>query len=281
MDSRIIYVYPNYNKYKDQFKYDRIWRTDGKYEPFVYIIQEVETENMYIGSRTKYSGKPCLESDLGSIYFTSSTRFDWKSNPSSFEICKIISCASNHDALILEGKLIEQNGAIWDDDFYNKAQYNLGFNNSNKKVSDKQKKKLSLAGKGIKKAPHSKETRDKISKSRKGLKRSKEECDFLSRRNKELYKNKENHPFYGKSHSKESKMKMSESNKGRQQPLRKCPYCGKEGRTGAMTRFHFENCKRNPNRLIEYIECPKCNKKLDKRNLPNTKRHHFDNCIFI
>jgi len=59
-----------------------------------------------------------------------------------------------------------------------------------------------------------------------------------------------------------------------------CPHCGKEGPAGAMTRHHMDNCpvftgkprpklvKRNPRPML----CPHCG-----RTVKNS-RYHFDNC---
>lgn len=91
------------------FKSNRMWRIDGIYEPFVYVVKEIETGMHYIGS---HSRKGCLERHLGLKYFGSSKLFDWKSNPDSFLIESIIPCASNHDAIILEYEMIEYHGAV-------------------------------------------------------------------------------------------------------------------------------------------------------------------------
>lgn len=52
----------------------------------------------------------------------------------------------------------------------------------------------------------------------------------------EAYRSK----LIGRSRSEESvaKIKLGMAS----QPLRICPHCGKEGKGGNMTRFHFENC---------------------------------------
>ncbi len=54
----------------------------------------------------------------------------------------------------------------------------------------------------------------------------------------------------GKNPSEETRKKMSETRKGRPSlkkgiPRKKiiCPYCGKEGGSGVMNRWHFDNCK--------------------------------------
>lgn len=307
MPNQRIFVSPKHSEFN--FSTKRNWRTDGQYEPFVYLIQEVDTEKMYIGSKT---AKGCLESDLGTRYFTSSKEIDWASNPNDFEICKVIPCASNHDAIILEYQLIKENFAVYDDNFFNRNNNSVEWNTSGMKreFSEEYRMKLSLAKKGNKKTQDhknkisaankefrkrnpdfqrgeqnpnygkqlSQETKDKIGAKNKGQTRNDEFCEFLSSRNKEFYKDKNNHPMYNKHHTEESKEKIRESSKGRVQPLRKCPHCNKEGRTGAMSRFHFDNCKHNPDREVDYISCPKCNQQSDKRNISNFKPYHFDNC---
>jgi hypothetical protein len=87
----------------------------------------------------------------------------------------------------------------------------------------------------------------------------------------------DNNPFYGKTHSEESKKKMRKPKSNSQnmkkteetkkkiaeaitgkpkseeakenmrkakakEPKRTCPHCGKEGKGGNMTRYHFDNC---------------------------------------
>ena len=224
MNSKSIYISPNYTDYI--FKTERIWRTDDEYEPFVYIIQEVETEMLYIGSRIRYSRPSCLESDLGTIYFTSSKEFDWESDSSSFEICRIIPCASNHDALILEGKLIEQNGAVYDENYYNIHHPMVGFNTSGYTFSEETKRKMSDLKKG---KPLSKEHSQKIIDSNRGKTHSEETKKKISESCK------------GKIRSEETKRKMSESSKNR--PKKKCPNCKKNVFPNVFALYHGDKCK--------------------------------------
>jgi hypothetical protein len=98
-------------------------------------------------------------------------------------------------------------------------------------------------------------TKEKISKSKKGIKIHSEE-----NKRKLGERSKGNTDRLGKKHTQNSKNKMSESNKKRyilnpqikisqrekmknkQQKKVKCPYCDKEG-GNTMGRWHFENCK--------------------------------------
>jgi len=47
----------------------------------------------------------------------------------------------------------------------------------------------------------------------------------------------------GKPKSVETKARMSEARKGKKKPTVICPHCNKEGASGNMTRYHFNNCK--------------------------------------
>lgn len=61
-------------------------------------------------------------------------------------------------------------------------------------------------------------------------------------------------------------------------PKLKCNWCGKESRNlGVMNKFHFENCKSNPNYIDKRpdIICPHCGK-VGKSNM--MYKFHFDNC---
>lgn len=214
MDSDSIYMSPNYSAY--EFKSKRIWRIDGYYEPFVYIIQEISSKIKYIGSKTQYSVEPCLESCLGTQYFTSSNYVKWKENPDSFQILKIYPCASNHDALILETELIQYFDAVNSDLFYNR-----NCNGANWSLSGRLGKNHPAYG-----CTRSKETREKMSLSKMGENNpwwNKKQSEEHRKKNSEANKGEnnamyglrgENHPAYGYQHSEESIKKRIESRKG-------------------------------------------------------------------
>lgn len=102
---------------------------------------------------------------------------------------------------------------------------------------------------------------------------------------KEWHKNNDN-PFLGKTHSEESKKKISEAKKGKVFENVICPHCDKEGAGPNMKRYHFDNCKENPDKtnkkeykksIYKKVVCPHCNKEGSTANM---KRYHFDNCKF-
>lgn len=47
----------------------------------------------------------------------------------------------------------------------------------------------------------------------------------------------------GTKRSEETKNKIGNANRNRPQPIHICPCCGKEGKSNAMIRWHFDNCK--------------------------------------
>jgi len=51
----------------------------------------------------------------------------------------------------------------------------------------------------------------------------------------------------GVTKTKEHKHKLSQVQKGIPKPKIECPHCKKQGGTGVMTRWHFDNCKHKPN----------------------------------
>ena len=58
-----------------------------------------------------------------------------------------------------------------------------------------------------------------------------------------------------------------------------CSFCKKQGNKAVMYRFHFNNCKLNPDRIVKeniLIICPHCNKQSYSKS--NMTRFHFDNC---
>jgi len=276
MDSRVIYVCSNYEDY--EFKSKRIWRTDGKYEPFVYIVQEVETEMMYIGSKTQYKRSSCLESWLGSTYFTSSKYVNW--NVDEFKVIEIIPCASNHDALILEGLLISEHDAVNSDNYYNKHHPDVGWNTSGYTHTEEAKKKMSESKKGGKGNPklsflgntHTKETKHKISSGNKGKKRTPEQRMNISNAHKGQI------PWMtGRNHNEDSKKKMSEARLNATKM--KCIHCNKDVDTANHKRWHGDNCKKNPHKKTKYYHCNVCGFKSENKGM--ISRWHNKNCSNI
>lgn len=139
-------------------------------------------------------------------------------------------------------------------------------------VSEQTKIKISESLKGIKKAPfsvatkqkmsesarkrkHSKATKEKIAKASLGRKHSEETKKIISKKKKgipisEDHKRNISLSQKGKKKSprtKEHSDNLSKALKGRKFEIVRCPHCGKEGNKPLMKRWHFDNCKLIPN----------------------------------
>lgn len=151
---------------------------------------------------------------------------------------------------------------------YCKQQMSLncsGVNNPNfgkKLFSADQKLKFSLAKQGSKnpmfgKTPHNKgkscsplssKTKQKISNALKGKSRSTETKQKISvsmtgKPKSESHKKKLSLVNTGKTLSNDTRQKMSLTRKGKTCAIYTCPHCNKSGKSVAMMRWHFDNCK--------------------------------------
>lgn len=121
--------------------------------------------------------------------------------------------------------------------------------------------------------PVSQNTKDKMSLHRKG----KNYIEiFGEEKAKELTKKNsgKNHYLFGKTPPIEAieKTKLANSKK----PKLECPHCKNIVDLRNAKRWHFDNCKQNPNYKQETIKCPHCD--IKSINIGNMKRYHFDNC---
>lgn len=115
------------------------------------------------------------------------------------------------------------------------SRINMSNGQKGKKYSDEACKNMSLAAKG---KPKSKEHIEKVSAANRGKKRTAEQrakCATFGMLNK--------------CHSDETKEKMRLARLGFKHQLQTCPHCGTIGAGGNMTRYHFSNCKLNPNNI--------------------------------
>lgn len=140
--SVVIYECKEYDQY--EFNSIRYMRTEGEYEPNVYVVEECETGIRYIGSRTAYKHTKAKDDDIGRNYFTSSSvvKEKWKRDINSFSLVYVIPCMSNHDAHLLELILIKENDAVRSQDYYNIGHPYIGFNTSGRSHSEKERDKI-------------------------------------------------------------------------------------------------------------------------------------------
>jgi len=189
--------------------------------PFTYLIHFKATDQYYYGSRYR---KGCNPSDLWSVYYTSSKVIkqlilEHGKDAFTVSVRKIFNTAE--EARKWESRFLNKVKAAQSDKWLNRHNgdekfYGRGHHgNLGKKLSQSHRENISKGQLGIKRGPFSEEHLRKISEYRQG-----------------------------KKHSPEVKQKMSDSRKGISKTLNlvTCPHCGKSGKGGNMTRYHFNRC---------------------------------------
>jgi group I intron endonuclease len=105
--------------------------------------------------------------------------------------------------------------------------------------------------------------------------------EYRTNEEKKLFKQKMRLVNLGRKTSEETKEIMRKTRRGKPQKRREnieCPYCHKIGDKLNLSKWHFNFCKENPNKIlkeIKKIECPYCHKILNKCN---AYQWHFDFC---
>lgn len=181
----------------------------GEYEPHVYVVRVKSTLKKYIGMRV---ARGCRIGDLGSIYFTSSreVKAAWARAPKDVEVVRLILCASNHDAILLEGKLILGCNAVKDSSYLNKGYAGVHWNYSGMtpSIESREKKSASLKGRVI-----SEEARKRISEATSGEKNHRYGKTHSDERRALMsaVMTGELHPMYGETHSESTRAAIRES----------------------------------------------------------------------
>jgi hypothetical protein len=212
---------------------------------FVYKWIHLPTGKWYIGSRT---AKGCHPAD-GYISSSQLIKPLIKQNPTEWKR-EVIKTGSPEEMIKLETTLLESLDAKHNPMSFNQHNGDGKFTRTGVKVSEDTRKKQSESIKKVhpnrgKPSPNrgkiaSEETRKKQSELKLGKKRK----PFTEQTRDKIRQAKlgSNNPSYGKSPSKETREKLRQANRGKKETFT-CPHCGKVGRGGSMTRWHFDNCK--------------------------------------
>jgi hypothetical protein len=150
-------------------------------------------------------------------------------------VIQIFNCESEELAHLFEEEAIDKYGRI---DLGKGSLFNHtngGEGTSGRIASVETRQKMSIARKGKSPSP---ETRQKLSDANKGEKHL-----MFGKSLSAAYRQKISETMKGKSRSPETRQKISDAQKGIPRPCVTCPHCGKEGKTGSMHRWHFDNCK--------------------------------------
>ena len=210
--------------------------TDQKNYPYVYRLDNLITNEFYIGYRK--ANLVSAERDLGTKYFTSAPAIKERFN--EFQTTILAEFFDPNDAYDHEQYLIYcdlGNPLMLNEScHYGKAR----FNNIGKSHSEETKAKMSAAKKGkpspTKGKSHSEETKAKMSAANKGKSPSDETKAKISAAKKGKPSHKKGKP---QSEEHKAKKKQTEDNK----PILTCPHCNSSDKGGNWTRWHFDKCK--------------------------------------
>jgi hypothetical protein len=202
--------------------------SDTIYLPYTYLIGWSKLNKYYYGVRYSHKANP---KDLWVIYFTSSKFVkQFVSVYGDPDIIQIRKTFISRDAAIAwEARAINKLKADLREDFLNRNNPLNGFMPNNSKEHNpffgkthtiESRQKMSKARKGI---PHSKEHNLAVSKSKSGIPR--------------YNMRKENHPLYKSDEQSKRANRLNNM-------ILTCPCCNYIGKNlGNMKRWHFDKCK--------------------------------------
>lgn len=238
---------------------------------YVYKWIHIPTNRWYIGSRTKKGCHPddeyiCSSKIVKPLILESPE--DWQR--------EIIAVGSAFDIINLEFKILTELNAKNDPLSYNMHNGNGEFTTAGITLPKKWKEKISMANKGKLRSEKSKENYKKANKLKAQdpnyiakLKKSKppehgknvslalsgkpktdEHKQALSKAQKIIANKLRAGKTYDEIFGEKAdiiKQKISVSQKGKpcNNPMVVCPHCNKQGPSGAMNRWHFNNCKKS------------------------------------
>lgn len=238
---------------------------------YIYKWTHIPTSKWYIGSRTKEGCYP----DDGYICSSKIVKPLIKSNPDEWTR-EILYTGDASEILKLEGMILTEMDAKNDPNSYNMHNGNGKFTTLGIDMPEKWRQKISISNRGKKRTEESKENYrrsnnkkakdpkyieklrkpkpqghgDKVSKALKGKSKSTIHCANLSKSQKitadKLRTGKTYEEIFGAERSKQIREAVSKARKGKpsNNPSVTCPHCGKIGPSGAMNRWHFNNCKK-------------------------------------
>lgn len=211
--------------------------------PFTYSVKHIPSGKMYYGVRY---ADGCNPADLGTTYFTSSSVINQlleNEGKEVFEFKVRREFKTKQEAVSWESKFLTRVNAAESDIWFNK-------HNGDGKIINKGGYSLSEQTRKNQRKPKSPEHRQKLADHLKKVRKIQKWTD--ERRLAQSKKMKGNTIAKGHSRvvSEEEKKDKRERMLGntfsklpRVLKERECPHCGKKGKGGNMSRYHFDNCK--------------------------------------
>lgn len=214
-----------------------------EHKPFcVYltIYQGNKLPPFYIGSSSVAKVNEGYRGSVDSEEYRDTWKSELANNPHLFRTVIVLYTSTRESAYDREGYFHDRLDVVRSPLYINRSSASFRFDNTGKRMPEEQKKKISKTSRGHKKS--------EVTKLR--MKKPKTE-----------------------EHNKNN----SESRKKVKSVI--CPHCKKKGDPAAMTRWHFERCKQNPNREVppkpQEKTCEYCGRTMDPAN---HKKYHGDNC---
>lgn len=223
----------------------------------VYKYTCIISNKSYIGQTRDLTKRAAAhrKSGSGCVAFRNAIqKYGWN----NFKLEVLADCLTVEQANELEQKYIIEHCTMAP------TGYNLTSGGLNRIVSEETRQKISSSNKG-KLRPKTKEHRNKIAQTLsgrkipieivekrslllKGRKKTAEHINKIIVSNTGKKRTEETKLRMSQSHlnrklSEETKQKISKANTGKRWQQTQCPVCGKSGRSNAMFRWHFNNCR--------------------------------------
>lgn len=237
---------------------------------YIYKWTHIPTNKWYIGSRTKENCHP----DDGYICSSKIVKPLIEQAPEEWSR-EILHTGTPQDMITLEATLLESLDAKHDTNSYNLHNGDGNFTTAGIDMPEEWKQKIASGNTGKKRSTESRKNYrrasqlkasdpvyieklrkpkpdgfgEKVSKALKGVEKTPEHCANLSKSQKiTADKNRTGKTYdeiFGEERSKQIREASSKTQKGRpcNNPTVICPHCGKSGPSGAMNRWHFDNCR--------------------------------------
>lgn len=199
-------------------------------QAYVYKWIHLPTGKWYIGSRT---AKGCHLND-GYVCSSKIVKQLIQNNPTEW-YKQIIAVGYPNMMYELESFILQEIDAKNHPFSFNQHNNDTNIAFVGLPKTKQHRKKLSLAKLGIKRKPHSEETKRKISAANKG------KCRITDQQKKAIIDANKKSPKHIIPHTVETRKKISEVLASI--PNLICPHCNRQGRFNTMKRWHFDNCK--------------------------------------
>jgi len=217
-----------------------IYQEQLPYCVYLTIYRGNKMPPFYIGSTSVVKVNAGYRGSVDSDEYRDVWKSELSDNPHLFKTVIVSYTSTRESAYDREGKFHELLDVVRSQLYINRSSSSFRFDNTGKTLTEEHRNKISESSTGHKK---SEETKKRMKKPK---------TDDHNKKNSEA----------------RSKVESVT-----------CPYCDKVGDPGVMSRWHFDNCKHNPDAPSRppktMVCCIYCRYEIDTANFV---RHHDNNC---